>query len=326
MIQKLYVHRYQMLSRQGLNSRSHTTKHEGALIRVEVDGLSGYGCLHPWVELGDLSLDGLLLELKQGRESRQIRCALHCAEIDRKARSEGVSLFDGIKIPDSHATIVGGLDSVAIAVEEGFDTVKMKMGRDLEADINLLAEVHEAFPELRLRFDFNGVLSGGKIIQFVESMSAPTREQIDFLEDPCNLDAAVWHELRDRYGLKTAVDRGIDKASVSELEFDYAILKPAVNLADKLCDSARLNDRNVVITSYMDHPVGQCYAAYMAGILDEKYLGLVNKRCGLMTHGLYEQTEFTERLGGKSPSWKSPLGGTGIGFDDLLENLAWESL
>ncbi len=326
MIKKIYTHRYLLHSRQGLNSRSHTTQHEGALIRVESDGTSGYGCIHPWVELGDLSLDELLLELKEGRVSRQVRCALHCAEIDRIARFKGVSLFDGLQVPDSHATIVGGLDRVAISVEEGFDTVKMKMGRDLQADIKLVIEVHEAFPELKLRFDFNGVLGAGQILQFVEGLGAAIREQIDFLEDPTSLEEPVWEELRDNYGVKTAVDRGIDKASASELEFDYAILKPAVNQVEKLCDSSLLSGRNVVITSYMDHPVGQCYAAYTAGLLDEKYLGLVNKRCGLMTHGLYEPDAFTEQLGKKSSKWKSPHGGTGLGFDDLLEDLAWKKL
>ena len=326
MSHKIYVHRYHMHSRQGLNSRSHTTQREGALIRVEVDGVSGFGCLHPWVELGDLSLEELLLELKQGRTSRQVRCALHCAEIDRVARLKGVSLFEGVKVPDSHATIVGGLDRVAIAVEEGFDTVKIKVGRDFKADIKQVREVHEAFPELRLRFDFNGVLSRGQIIEFVESMGSSALQQIDFLEDPCSLDEPVWEELRDRYGVKTAVDRGIGKVSKGKLEFDYAILKPAVNRMDRLCDSALVNGRNVVITSYMDHPVGQCYAAYMAGLLDEKYLGLVNKRCGLMTHGLYEPTTFTELLGQKTPRWKSPHGGTGLGFNDLLEGLDWKKL
>jgi len=300
--------------------------HKGALIRVEHDGVSGYGCLHPWVELGDLSLDELLLELKQGRVSRQVRCALHCAKIDREARSKDLSLYDGIKIPDSHATIAGGIDRVAIAVDEGFDTVKMKMGRDLEADILMVRDVHQAFPKLRLRFDFNGVLGEDQVIEFVADLGVGVREQIDFLEDPTSLGEDVWEELRDKYAIKTAVDRNIGKASSSKLEFDYAILKPAVNRTDKLCDSALLNGRNVVITSYMDHPVGQCYAAYMAGLLDKKYLGLVNKRCGLMTHGLYEPDAFTDLLGKKSSEWKSPDGGTGLGFDGLLESLNWAKL
>lgn len=323
---RIYVHRYRLQSRQGLNSRSHTTEHEGALIRVDKDGFSGYGCLHPWVELGDLSLDELLLELKEGRLSRQVKCALHCAGIDGVARSEGVSLFDGVKVPDSHATIVGGIDRVALAVEEGFDTVKMKMGRDLEADIKLVQEVNEAFPDLRLRFDFNGVLSEGQVVKFVDGLGAMIRGQIDFLEDPTCLGVRVWNELRDKYGVKTAVDREVAKASASKLIFDYSVLKPAVNRTDRLCDSALLSGRNVVITSYMDHPLGQCYAALMAGLLDEGYRGLVNKRCGLMTHGLYEADAFTERLGEKSPRWKSPHGGTGLGFDDLLEELDWQEL
>ena len=326
--EKIYVSRYTMQSCQGLNSRSHTTEHEGALIRVEVSGVSGYGCLHPWEELGDASLAELLEELKQGRQSRQVRCALHCAKIDRDARGQGVSLFDGINVPDSHATIVGGVDRVAIAVAEGFDTVKLKMGRDTEADLALVRDVYEKFPKLRLRFDFNGVLGSGGIQYFVSELGEAIRGQVDFLEDPCSLGDPVWEELRDKHGVKTAVDRGV--STVGEAEFDYSILKPAVNRVDKLSDIAQMCGRSVVITSYMDHPVGQCYAAYMAGMLDGRYLGLIDKRCGLMTHGLYEPTEFTERLGQKTPQWQAPENSdapaTGLGFDDLLDNLVWNNV
>jgi len=147
-----------MQSRQGLNSRSHTTTHEGALIRVEEEGVSGFGCLHPWVELGDASLDELIQQLSHGAVSRQVKCALHCTDLDRAARKAKVNLFDDLQVPDSHATIVGGVDRVALAVKEGFDTIKMKLGRDVLAAIKLVREVYVEFPALRLRFDFNGVL------------------------------------------------------------------------------------------------------------------------------------------------------------------------
>jgi len=140
----------------------------------------------------------------------------------------------------------------------------------------------------------------------------------------------VWEELRDVYGVKTAVDRGVAGASEGELEFDYAVLKPAVNSLDKLCSVTQMNGRQAIVTSYMDHPVGQCYAAYMAGVLNRDYLGIVDKRCGLMTHGLFEPTAFTEQLqdylGAPSPQWSLTSKGTGLGFDELLEALPWKAV
>lgn len=320
---KIYVHEYILHSRRGLNSRSHLTEHEGALIRVEVDGVSGYGCLHPWVELGDLSLSELIYQLKEGRISRQVKCALECAEEDRNARALGVSLFDGLEVPKSHATIVDGISSVDLAVTAGFDTVKLKMGRDGLVNLNLFREVCGAFPELRIRLDFNGVSGAGNMEYFLREAGEELRRKIDFIEDPFPLSDPAWDSLRDKYGVKFAVDRGISKAVG---EFDVSVVKPAINRVQKICDAAQMAGRNVVVTSYMDHPVGQCYAAYCAGILNVKYLGLINKRCGLMTHGLYEPDAFTEKLGRVSPDWNSYSNDDGLGFGDLLDNLVWEKL
>jgi len=310
---------------------------------MERDGVSGYGCLHPWEELGDSTIPELLEELKEGRISRQIRSMLDCVEIDREARAKGVSLFEGLEIPDSHATIVGGSERIEQAVEEGFTTVKLKAGRNTADEIQLVKDMHAAFPELRWRFDFNGVLGAGQFEKFVHDLGDSVREQVDFLEDPVRLGDPSWETVRDRYAIKTAVDRGIAGASG---EFDVSIIKPAINNLERNCDAAQLNGRNVVVTSYMDHPIGQCFAAYCAGVLNKKYLGLIDPICGLMTHELYEPTAFSERLGKKTPKWqygqpqdtrsrigqheqqKSPTNtqGIGLGFNDLLEELDWEKL
>jgi o-succinylbenzoate synthase len=320
MSKKIYVYRYLMHSRVGLNSRSHTTQHEGALINVEVDGVSGYACLHPWVELGDCGLDELLSQLSEGRISRQVKCALECADVDRRARQLGVSLFDGLEVPLSHATIVGGIDQVGDAVAAGFDTIKLKMGRDVTANLQLLREVYSLYPCLKIRIDFNGVSSPGALEFMLLEIGEDLRNNIDFVEDPFPLGHVAWDTLRDKYGIKFAVDREVSKA---DGEYDISVVKPAINNLEKVCDAAQMAGRSVVITSYMDHPVGQCYAAYCAGQMRGKYGGLINERCGLVTHGLYGSDDFTERMGAVSPSLNLDIGGNGLGFDDLLERVDW---
>ncbi len=320
---KIYIHRYEMRSRLGLNSRSDQTLHRGALIMVERDCVPGYGCLHPWESLGDVSLDGLIQQLVEGRISRQVRSALECAEVDREARLSGVSLFDGLEVPDSHATIVGGLDRVGEAVAEGYDTVKLKMGRDDEANLKLLKSVFDAFPALRVRLDYNGVSGVSAMDHFLGAMGEDLRRQIDFIEDPFSYEDAAWGELRDKYAVKFGVDRGVGEATV---EYDVAVVKPAINDVDKICNRSQMCGRNVVITSYMDHPVGQSYAAYCAGKMNGMYVGLVNKRCGLMTHGLFESTGFIEKLSGSGPAWNYGVGEVGLGFDELLGGLDWQDI
>lgn len=321
MIQKIYSHRYVMHSRRGLNSRSHTTEHEGALIRVDVDGVSGFGCLHPWVELGDSSLDDLLEEIQSGRSSRQVRCALECAEIDRRARAAGVNLFDGLDVPKSHATIVGGIDSIESAVVAGFDTVKLKMGRSADYNLKLLGETHREFPNLKLRLDFNGVSSFSAIDEMLSQIGESLQERIDFIEDPYPFDNISWNVLRDRYAMKFGVDRGLSQV---DGEFDISVVKPAINDTDRICNQAQLSGRSVVVTSYMDHPLGQCFAAYNAGKMNAEYLGVVNDCCGLMTHGLFDHDAFIEVMGDNTPTWNKSRNGIGFGFDDLLERLDWK--
>lgn len=323
---EIYFHKYLLHSREGLNSRSQLTAHEGALIKVVKNGVSGYGCLHPWVALGDTCLDELLLQIARGKTSRQVKCALECARIDRKSRALGMSLFEGLEIPDSHATIVGGIENVELAVSAGFDTIKIKMGRDKDGNLELLGEIHKSYPKLKVRIDFNGVSSQSQIEYLLNNTRNGALEMIDFLEDPFSMENASWEHLRDKYAVKFAIDRGVSSASG---EFDVSVLKPAVNKKQRICDDAQMAGRSVVVTSYMDHPIGQTYAAYCAGKLNKAYLGTINKRCGLITHGLFEPTEFTEKLGVVSPTWKEWDNGsteTGLGFDDLLEKVDWKKI
>lgn len=324
MNQKIWVHRYVLRSHFGLNSRSISLEHPGALIRVEVDGISGFGCLHPWEVFGDTPLEGLLQELKDGRASRHIRSALKCARHDRVAREKGLHLMNDLRVPRSHGTVVGtgdvGAASIREAVQRGFDTVKLKVGRNPNAEADFVKQLHTEFPELLWRFDANGMLTEGQFDRFLDGLGAEVRERIDFFEDPCGGGAGAWEECRKRYGVRTAVDRDTHSA---EAEYDVSIIKPAVDLVARHCDDAQLAGRMVVFSGYMDHPVGQSYAAYRAGKADKEFLGLVDKTCGFMTHEHFESDAFTEALGKAGPEWKSAKG-TGLGFDDLLDALDWE--
>ena len=76
----------------------------------------------------------------------------------------------------------------------------------------------------------------------------------------------------------------------------------------------------VVYTSAMDHPIGQLFAAAKAA----DYPGEV-RDCGLLTHWLFEPTEFSEALQVEDRRLVPP-GGTGLGFNELLDGLPWKSL
>ena len=313
----IYIHRYTLRSPGALNASSTKHQHEGALIKVG----DGYGCMHPWPELGDVPLDGLLEILKDGGTTPIIRAALHCAREDGLARQQGRSLFEGLHVPASHATLMMKESSFAQAVASGFTLVKVKMGRNIAQETEFILAQAECFSELRWRIDFNNLLGRGGVEQVLKSLPESFRSKIDFLEDPCVYDAKNWGELRTRYDIPLAVDRDVESA---EKSFSVAILKPAVNVLNKVLESAHVESRRVVYTSYMDHPIGQAYAAWRAALAAQKYPGMIDT-CGLMTHGLFEADAFIEQMGNVTPEFPVPYG-SGLGFDGLLENLPWERL
>ncbi|BDS08351.1 hypothetical protein NT6N_33910 [Oceaniferula spumae] len=313
----IYIHRYTMRSRAALNAASTRHDHEGALIKVG----DGYGCMHPWPELGDVGLDALIQILKDGGTTPTIRSALFCAREDGKARVEGRNLFDGLSVPRSNATLAMDEADFDTAVASGFTIAKVKMGRDLEAESKFIMEQAEKYPALRWRLDFNATLGRGGIENALRGLSAEFREKIDFLEDPCVYDAKGWQELHTRFGIPLAVDRDVDLATKG---FSVAILKPAVNVIRPVLERAHLESWRVVFTSYLDHPLGQCFAAWRAAQSANDYPGMIDT-CGLVTHGLFEPDPFIERMGEVKPDF-SPPSGHGLGFDDLLESLPWKKL
>lgn len=241
----------------------------------------GFADVHPWPDLGDAPLDEQLALLARGETTALTRASLRCAALDGDARRRGVSLFDGLTIPLSHWP---GNDP-----PPEFDTVKLK-------------RVVEVPPHVRIRIDFNARLTAEEFLRVAESLP---RERIDFVEDPCPYDEQVWRELRARTGLRLALDRFPGVA-------DVLVHKPALQTEWPL-------HNDVVVTSYMDHALGQFFAAYVAAT----HAG--NPRCGLMTHVLYEPDAFFARIQ-RDGARLLPPAGTGLGFDDLLECLPWTSI
>jgi len=317
--EETFVWRYTLRSASALNARTGRKEFEGALIRVR----DGFGCLHPWPELGDPPLDDLLELWKEGEGHRLIRRALACATLDRHAREEGYSLFTGLAVPDSHATIVEWThEAIERAVAHGFETIKLKGGRAVVREVELLDEWVRLWPGLRWRIDFNGMLSFAEVKALLGCLTDTALERIDFLEDPCPFEAREWTALREVGRVSLAMDEGM---SAGHGEPDVLVVKPALMDPRDLLAGAVENAQSLVVTSYMDHPVGQCFAAIEAGRLMETEGSALVGRCGLLTHELFEETEFSERLGGMGPAFSSPAG-TGLGFDDLLKKLSWSRL
>jgi O-succinylbenzoate synthase len=270
----MWIWRYTLKPRRSLSALAGARPREGALLRVG----DGFADVHPWPELGDAPLDEQLALLARGETTPLTRRSLWFASQWRR------DLFAGLTIPRSHWP---GSDP-----PEGFDTAKIKMPGGTLPD------------GYRLRLDFNNDAEA-----FARAAPSLPRERIDFVEDPCPYDAVRWREIRES-GFRLALDRIVAPASRRPdrrrpAAVDVLVVKPAV---EDIPDT----ELPIIITSYMDHPIGQLHAAYVAANSRET--------CGLVTHVLYENDPFIERMQIKDARLIPP------NFTDLLEALPWKRL
>lgn len=312
------ISRYRLKARGLLNSVTKRREFEGVLIRVD----GGFGCIHPWPELGDPPLEKCLADLAGAQRWPIVRRALRCAELDAVARKFEHSLFEEMEVPDSHATLsLARAEGVAHAVEAGFTIIKLKTGHDIAKEAKFLNEMGSEHPALKWRLDFNESLEPEAFVSFHEQLAPAARAAIDFIEDPCPYSDSVWKDLQRRTGTRFAVDR---EAAPLSAAARVMVIKPAIDEPFLLAEAALANQQRVIVTSYMEHPVGQTFAAWEAARLGLQFPGLVGT-CGLQTHHLFEPDAFTEWLGPWLPVFQPPAG-NGLGFDELLDALPWSPL
>ena len=218
-------------------------------------------------------------------------------------------MFDR-EIPESHWLALPG-DDPEKAKEAGFKAVKLKIGRDLFGEISELTRWHEA--GVSLRVDGNEMLSLSTFLEFWEELGIVSK-YVEFVEDPVLWDPDTWRILREM-GIGVAVDREVESRWE---EGSLAVLKPAVTSWTPPASG------QLLVTSYMDHAVGQLWAAYEATRLEKEHAQQF-RGAGLFTHRCFESDPFFERIASSGARLLAPTG-TGLGFDDLLENLPWKAL
>jgi o-succinylbenzoate synthase len=323
-----YFHRYVLRSRGSLNAVSRRREFPGALIRID----DGVGCLHPWPEFGDAPIEEQLELLRDGGTTRVIQSALRMAKVDGAARRQGVSLFAGIEIPPSHfswdqnQSVESQMRGV---VEEGWLAIKTKGSKQTDETLGSLERLSQFAGEvpLKWRVDFNSCLTAADFEGFMKALPEGVAARLDFIEDPFPYDAGAWSRAQRELGARLACDKGLALTGSprdAEAGYEVAVLKPGRRewrtLIAQLPQSAR-----VVMTSAMDHAIGQSFAAYEAA-LAWKELGPQMDLCGLCTEHLFEKDEFFERIRSRGGDLEVDRSGTGLGFDEVLGELPWKEL
>lgn len=336
---EVYSATYTLTPLRGLNSRVASEGRPGALLMVvDDDGAVGFSDLHPWTELGDVGLDEQLRLLSQGQITPLSARSLRLAALDREARRNKTSAFAGLEIPKSHYLVTdlrsASEDGLRAAMMSGFEAIKVKTGRDVAAEIEILKKWSGLFAQgLKLRLDFNGVMTESGFMAFMKALPTDVARAIEFVEDPVPWGREAWSKLARVASL--AIDRASDLelsdiANGNALPFEWLIIKPAIQDPERIARIARASRKKIAVTSYMDHPIGQVGAALEAARLvsigvsgSGSGTSLSMGHGGFSSHLAFEKNVFSERLVLKEARLVVPFG-TGIGFDDLLSAQAWK--
>lgn len=328
MSREILVWRYALERKKDFKSNARLNAYQGALLQVE----GGFACIHPWEMYGDDSLDKQLEALKNGIHTPLIKKSLYFAKVDAEARQEKRSLFSSdLEIPPSHALITnisnleGELNkNLEAYIAQGFTRFKIKLGAsELNEEIKHLERLCWAAEgmDLKFRLDFNGQLECGKMETLLSRFSSNLLNRLDFIEDPCPYEIQHWENFQKQFQIRLARDwyEGDENDG-----FEVFVLKPARQNTLDYCQRAADQMKRVVVTSYMDHPVGQIFAAWEAAQALKVHPLLIDD-CGLLTHQLFMEDEFTEAIHSQGPQLM-PVCGNGIGFDEQLKKLPWKKL
>lgn len=265
---------------------------QGMLVRIEQDHTFGYADCHPWVECGDASLEKQVASLQSGSFTPLLDRTVHFAKIDWIARRMNHSLFKDLPSVPGYVLVANPEDRV-----HSIQKLKIRPGEEQ-------AFLQKASKEIHWRLDFNRHFNAEQCEAFLPALKA---FQIDYIEDPVPSQPGLWQSLQKKYGIPFAADfEPNDEASL-------VIEKPAARKVNNQ------DPRRKVVTSYLDHPLGQLAALYTAATSPQ----LRKEPGGFATHLVYEPNAFSERLR-IDRGVLLPSAGPGFGFQDLLENLPWK--
>ncbi len=329
---RIHYYDYTLRSRGSLNAVSQRSEFHGALIKVD----DGIGCLHPWLEFGDAPVEEQLKLLREGGTSKVIERALQIAAVDGEARRRGVSLFAGLEIPPSHYSWdqhQAPEPQMLRVIEEGWKAIKGKGTQNIDEVLRWVEERSVGFsPQsaepLRTKFrapfirlDLNSCLTKEQFKRFMELMPPQLRRCIDFIEDPFPYDAGCWLNFQRSYDIRLALDKKLRGATEG---FDVAVMKPGRRDWRRMINSVP-NSARIVMTSAMDHAIGQSFAAYEAAQA-WRDLGSRMDLCGLCTEHLFAKDDFFEQISSHGGNLQVDRKGTGLGFDEVIAKLSWKQL
>lgn len=312
-LDKIYYYTYTLESANTLNSVSNKKLFTGALLRNE----TGYSCIHPWEEFGDLPLNKQLESISNNHPTDLAKIALNFLEIDSSARKNNLLLFEKESYLDSHRLVSDIKDLEHL---QEFPLIKVKIGKDVNLESLLINNYIKNSPNTKIRLDCNGVFTYDSFCDFFDLFSDDTKLAIDFIEDPIKYMADSWSKLKNK--VRLAYD--FYSSSLVDKNYQVRIIKPSAVFYNDIFTKEILNNTEICITTTLGHPLSVCHAAWVQNQSKKMYSSSILAG-GITSFTSFKKDSFSEIIWGLNDNFIIP-DGTGFGFNGLLDGLNWKKL
>ncbi|XP_047315326.1 L-Ala-D/L-amino acid epimerase isoform X2 [Impatiens glandulifera] len=246
-----------------------------------------------------MTLSSLLMEINgilPGHQFASVRAGVEMALIDAAAKSIGTPLcrlFGGVTntiTTDITIPIVSPAEAAELAskyCKQGFKTLKLKVGKNLNADIEVLKAIRTAHPDCSFILDANEGYTSTEAIQVLERLQEIEIVPILF-EQPVHRDD--WEGLghvnrvaRNKYGVSVAADEScrsladverIAKENLAEV-INIKLAKLGVIGALEIIELARVLGLHLMIGGMVETRLAMGFAGHLAaGFGCFKYIDL----------------------------------------------------
>jgi L-alanine-DL-glutamate epimerase-like enolase superfamily enzyme len=147
--------------------------------------------------------------------------------------------------------LVGGIETADPAVmleamrrhhDAGVRTIKVKFGRDPEADRRAVAPLLDAVPQdSLLRFDANQAYDEAAAMRVLAAFDHPRRDRVELFEQPMGVDETAW-EAMPRLVAASPVPLMLDEAILADSDIDRAATVGAAWVKLKACKGAGVDE------------------------------------------------------------------------------------